>query len=410
MANTVVFYLPLLSLLRGAAALQAGNSTYDLPLTWTPYGFTAPITAGNPPQHLDILQDWTWASAYMWTPTCFHQVDSHAQCLNANQMVFNQTLSDSFEYVPDNYTGRTWNPNHFFGDNPATVDYATDVLTIGPVADEIVLQASDFTFDLKEFAYPFAGIYGLAPALPETNASDWSPFVQSLKKGSWREPFLAFHYCYPGSPDTSKSSCNGYDAIQTHGAINDSLVKGGEIVWYENRLFPDVNSLDFIFNPPVYNYWGIEVESVSVGGEAQVLTATPNNTGPAAIFDHAAGGRGLPLSETMYDTLLSLADAKPITLEDPPNNGKQAFYQVDCASVSTLPDISYKFTGSSKEWKVEPRNYVENIDESTCVLNVRVVGSGNMFLGNFGETFAKDKLIVFDFEKVLVGIADVQWP
>jgi hypothetical protein len=30
-------------------------------------------------------------------------------------------------------------------------------------------------------------------------------------------------------------------------------------------------------------------------------------------------------------------------------------------------------------------------------------------LGNFGETFLKDKYVIFDFEKNRVGLADIEW-
>lgn len=81
-------------------------------------------------------------------------------------------------------------------------------------------------------------------------------------------------------------------------------------------------------------------------------------------------------------------------IQNPPNNGEQAFYQVDC---------------DRKQWTIELRNYVEKVDDSICVFNVRTSGTGNQFLGNFGETFAKDKYIIFDWQKLAVGIADIQW-
>lgn len=220
---------------------------------------------------------------------------------------------------------------------------------------------------------------------------------------------MAWHYCYPDSPDVSKATCDGHDAIQTHGGINTTLVDEEQIRWYKNEVFPDVNNIDFIYDPPVLNYWAIEVEGVKIGSEQQVVTATPENSGPAAIFDHAGYGRGMPLSPDNYDHLIAVTNATLVDLEDPPNNGEQDFYEVDCDSIDSLPTVSYTFTGDEKEWVIEPRNYVEKVDGSICVLNVRTVGTGNQFIGNFGETFAKDKYIIFDWEKLLVGIADIQW-
>lgn len=220
---------------------------------------------------------------------------------------------------------------------------------------------------------------------------------------------MAWHFCYDGSPDLKKATCRGYDAIQTHGGINSTLVNEKEIRWYKNEIFPDVNNIDFIYDPAVLNYWAIEVESVKIGDEKQIVTSTPNNPGPAAIFDHASYGRGMPLSPSIYERLVAVTDGKRVTLDNPPNNGEQDFYQVDCANVDDLPTVSYVFKGDKKEWSIVPRNYVEKIDDSTCVLNVRTVGNDTQFLGNFGETFAKDKYIIFDWEKLEVGIADIQW-
>lgn len=30
-------------------------------------------------------------------------------------------------------------------------------------------------------------------------------------------------------------------------------------------------------------------------------------------------------------------------------------------------------------------------------------------MGNFGETFARDKYVILDFEKNRVGLADIKW-
>ncbi|KAJ9293896.1 hypothetical protein DTO271G3_7272 [Paecilomyces variotii] len=174
------------------------------------------------------------------------------ECLNSEQTYFNQSASRTFRYTPKLYPSRTWDPNHFFPNEPALVHCATDYFTVGSESKRIVLQTSDFTFNLTDFAYPFAGIYGLSPLLKGDNVDE------------------------------------------------------KEIQWYRNEVF--LNNIDFIYDPALL-----------------------------------------------------------------------------------------------------PRNYVEKIYNSTCVLNVRTVGNDTQFLGNFGEKFAKDKYIIFDWEKLAVGLADIQW-
>ena len=223
--------------------------------------------------------------------------------------------------------------------------------------------------------------------------------------GVWPEPIIAFHYCYNGSVDIRKSSCGGHDAIQTFGGLHEHLIDG-EISWYNNLVFPEVNNIDFIYGPPLYNYWALSLTQLSIGDKVQSLNKT---VGAAAIFDHASYGRGAPLSVNAYQELVSLSKAKPLTLGTPLNNGNQSFYEVDCAKTGELPPIKYRFAGSHRDWEIIPKNYVESIGNNTCVLNVRVLGDGDMVAGNFGDTFAKDKYVIFDFLKLRVGLADIKW-
>lgn len=223
--------------------------------------------------------------------------------------------------------------------------------------------------------------------------------------GAWPEPLTAFHYCYNGSLDTDKSSCDGHDAIQTLGGIKPELISG-DISWYDVISFPEVNTVDFVYTPALYNYWALRLTQLSLGDSVLPLNKT---TGAAAIFDHASYGRGAPLSVNGYQQLVSQSKATPITLVSPLNNGNQSFFQVDCAQVESLPPIKYRFTGSQKDWQIVGRNYVDNIGNNTCVLNIRTLGDGDMIAGNFGETFAKDKYVVFDFLKQKVGLADTKW-
>lgn len=218
---------------------------------------------------------------------------------------------------------------------------------------------------------------------------------------------MAFHYCYNGSVDNTKSTCQGHDGLQTLGAYNESLVRG-DLFWYDIEFFPEVNVVDFVYEPAIYNYWTLGLTELSLGDKVQALNAS---TGAGAIFDHASYGRGAPLSVNAYAELVATTGATPVTLDLPPNNGNQSFYKVDCATMNTFPPIQYQFHGHERVWEITSSNYVERLGDpgDLCVLNVRTLGDGDFIAGNFGETFAKDKYVVFDFEKNKVGLADLNW-
>lgn len=199
-----------------------------------------------------------------------------------------------------------------------------------------------------------------------------SPFYQQWNKDLWKSPLIGFVYCYD---ESKKYVCNGNDGVQSLGGIRNDLIKHNKIWWYKHQTFLDVNELDFVYDPPIYNYWGIELESLKIADEVQPIKRTSKKSGKAAIFDHASYGRGTPLTANAYDRLVDLAHAVPIDLPFPPNNGAQGFYSVNCTEISALPPIKYSFQGHQKEWIVTPENYVEKVDENTCVLNVRTMAT-----------------------------------
>ncbi|KAL8908892.1 MAG: hypothetical protein Q9171_005264 [Xanthocarpia ochracea] len=383
---------------------KGSKGSFDLLLTWTPYGFAGNVSIGSPPQQFPAFVDWTWIGQYVFTTKCQGDPERTSDCFAEDQFIFNQSQSRTFRNESALYPSRTWNPNHFFFYEDLTVDYASDIQTIGPSSTRVVIQAADQQFDITEDPYPFAGVYGLSPAFKGDNASIQSTFYQAWVAGAWPEPFTAFHYCYNGSVDTNKSTCQGADGLETLGGYDDSLVQG-ELSWYDIIFFPEVNVVDFVYAPAIYNYWTLNLTQLTLGDKVQALN---ESTGAGAVFDHASYGRGAPLSVNAYAELIATTGATPITLDSPPNNGNQSFYQVNCTTVTTFPPIRYQFQGHEKVWEITPSNYVEKLDD-ICVLNVRTLGDGDFIAGNFGETFAKDKYVVLDFEKNKVGLADLNW-
>jgi hypothetical protein len=166
-ATTIAFWASLVTAL--PSKLNTNSLHYDMPMTWTPLGFTAQMTVGTPPQNLTSFVDWTWNSQYLLTTTCLGIQNNKDNCLVPSQQYFNQSQSSTFTDLSQQYPSQTWNPNHFFLDLDLTVDYAEDVQTVGPSSVAVRLQAGDFQFK-QATAFPFSGVYGLSPVLPSANS------------------------------------------------------------------------------------------------------------------------------------------------------------------------------------------------------------------------------------------------
>ncbi|KAF8469061.1 eukaryotic aspartyl protease [Kalaharituber pfeilii] len=376
-------------------------AVYHWPLDWNPLGFIGNHTIGTPPQEVSTFVDITWIGNYFLTTKCKGKVNNVEECFLPDQGYFNESKSSTFSYQPQ-YPSLNWNPNHFFFWKDLSVDIAKDVVEVGGVKTETIIQAADFAFT-QDFPYPFHGVYGLSPVLPGDNSSTTSPFYQAWKAGHFASGLSAFHYCYPGK---RKATCQGHDAIQTLGGYDPARVKGN-IRWYDVIHFPEVNVIDFEYHPAVYNYWTLNLTGLSIGNEKQAINKTH---GAGAVFDHASYGRGAPLSENAYARLIAIAGATPVKLADPwsVNNGNQTFHSIPCWKKYLLPDLKYWFEDDKEPWIIKSRNYVDEV-EGKCVLNVRTLGYGDMIIGNFGETFNRDKYTILDFENLRVGISNVAW-
>ncbi|TWU76950.1 hypothetical protein ED733_007161 [Metarhizium rileyi] len=341
---------------------------YDMPVDWDPLGFVSNIGIGSPRFDDKIFVDWTWVSHIVSTPKCYGQWNP-SLCLHPQQAYWDPRNSTSFKNLTDEYSDRSWKPNHFFMQDPMSIEYGSDLVHIGPVTGEAVLQLTDLRFNVSAkygLPYSFTGIFGMSPVFRGDDVDYQSTYYQQWKNGHWRTANTGFVYCYE---EPRKHVCNGHDGIQTMGGIRRDLIKDQKIWWYNVKRYPDVNTLAFMYNPPMYNYWGVELEDLKIGSEAQKIEPTSNSSGKAAIFDHASYGRGTPLTLNAYARLARITDAKPVDLKEPPNNGPQKFFSVECSKIKSFPTIRYKFTGSSREWAVTPKMYVEKMKDGSCVLN-----------------------------------------
>lgn len=391
------------SLISAAPIYHEEGAVYHWPLDWNPLGFIANHTLGTPPQNIAAFVDITWIGNYYLTARCLGKEDNIEQCFPGfGQPFFNQSESSTFEYLPQ-YPGLNWNPNHFYFYRDMNIDIAEDVVTVGGVETKTVIQAADFAF-VETSRFPFQAVYGLSPVFHHDNITITSPFYQAWEQGHWKAPISAFHYCYPGK---SKETCQGRDAIQSLGGYEEERVEG-KIHWYNSIVPLEVNEIDFAYKPPVFNYWALKLSAFAIGDEMQKINETCEGT---AVFDHASYGRGAPLSVNAYANLIAMTQATPVTLEYPwgVNNGNQSFYEIPCTTnMSSLPDIKYWFEDDTRPWVITPSNYVAQA-EGKCVLDIRTLGYGDMNIGNFGETFLRDKYFIMDYEHLRIGISDVAW-
>lgn len=394
----------------GARVCQDPSTPTDLPLTLSALGFLTPISIGTPPQPVISLLDWTWINQFTLSTLCQGNPHDTSACLAPGQAFFNQSNSPTFTNLSSLYPSRTWNPNGFFGPLPLTVQFGSDIQHVGGASALTTFMLADMQFP-QGGAFPFTGVFGLSPVFKTDNQSTQSTFYQLWKQGVYSSPVVSFLYCYNstfGNQAPARSLCQGNDAIQSLGGYHSSFIQAGSLVWYDGIIFPEVNTIDIVTVPEILNYWAVPVTKHLIGNESQAI----NRSTSGGIFDYASFGRGAPVSVNSYTRLIQLTKATPITLDASllPNNGAQQFYSVPCSNVPHLPPLKYQFGANTPEWEILPQNYVEEIavssTETVCVLNVRTLGDGDWIIGNFGETFAKDKVILFDFEKLRVGIAN----
>lgn len=151
--------------------------SFQMPLTRdVTFGFLGNVSVGTPAQQITAFIDWTWISMYLISTTCAGIPGDSKTCLSPQQPLYSQSASTSYKNQTSQYASRTWNPNEFFGIYDFTVDYATDIQTVGASSSQIVLQTSDLPPGLfTTTVFPFSGIFGLSPVFKTDDRTFDSP-------------------------------------------------------------------------------------------------------------------------------------------------------------------------------------------------------------------------------------------
>jgi hypothetical protein len=172
--SPISVWLSLLGATAEAASLAPraqGADRFDMSLDWNFFGFLSSIKLGTPQVEYAVFVDWTWISQFVLSSKCYGVPQNASACLNSAQVYYEPSKSSSVQNRSSLYPSRTWLPNHFFFWEPLTVDYASDIVTVGPVTSETIIQVSDTTFDLTTFPFPFSGVFGLSPIFKGDNGT-----------------------------------------------------------------------------------------------------------------------------------------------------------------------------------------------------------------------------------------------
>lgn len=169
------------------------SSRYDLPLTWAANGFLSSIKLGTPELTVPVLMDWTWMNTYVLSPRCYHQ-ENASLCLDPAQLLYDPLKSSTFQNLTTKYATETWLPNHFFGWLPITAEYASDKIWVGSVSTNVVIQLSDFEWNLNGITLPFSAVLGFSPVFRGDRRKKMCPlFLPKVQSANCWQPISSHH-------------------------------------------------------------------------------------------------------------------------------------------------------------------------------------------------------------------------
>ncbi|KIY71480.1 Asp-domain-containing protein, partial [Cylindrobasidium torrendii FP15055 ss-10] len=327
--------------------VQGGR--HDVPLTnFMNAQYFAEITLGTPPQTFKVILD--TGSSNLWVPST--SCTSIACFLHSK---FDSSASKTYKANGTEFEIR-------YGSGSMEGFVSHDAFTIG----DLSIDGIDFAEATKEpglaFAFgKFDGILGLAYDTIAVNHIT-PPFYEMVNKGLLDKPVFAFR--------VGSSEEDGGEA--TFGGIDESAFTG-EITYAPVRRKA---------------YWEVELSQVSLGDDVLEL----ENTG--AAIDTGTSLIALPTDVAeMINTQIGAKKSW---------NGQ---YQVDCATVPSLPDLTFTLAG--KEYPLKGTDYVLEV-QGTCIsaftgLDINLPDGGSIWI--VGDVFLRRYYTVYDLEKNAVGFA-----
>jgi len=306
------------------------------------------IELGTPPQLFKVILD--TGSSNLWVPST--QCTSIACFLHAK---YDSSASSSYKANGSEFSIQ-------YGSGSMEGFVSQDTLNIG----DLSIKGQDFAEATKEpglaFAFgKFDGILGLGYDTISVNHIT-PPFYSMINDGLLDSPVFSFRL--------GSSEEDGGEAI--FGGIDNNAYTG---------------KISYV---PVRRkaYWEVELESMSFGDEELEL----ENTG--AAID--TGTSLIVLPTDIAEMLNSQIGATKSW------NGQ---YQVDCAKVPNLPNLSFVFNG--KPYPLKGTDYILDV-QGTCIsafmgMDINLPG-GDLWI--IGDVFLRRYFTVYDLGRNAVGFAD----
>jgi len=330
--------------------VQDGNTKggHSVPLTnYMNAQYFAEISLGSPPQSFKVILD--TGSSNLWVPS---KDCSSIACFFHSK--YDSSSSKSYKA-----NGSTFDIAYGSGSLSGIVSH--DSFTIGDLSIDSVTFAEALKEPGLAFAFgKFDGILGLAYDTISVNHIT-PPFYEMVNKGLLDEPVFSFR-------------------------VGDSEDDGGEAVFGGIDPSHYTGKIDYV---PLRRkaYWEVELESIQFGDAVLEL----ENTG-AAIDT----GTSLIAVPTDIAEMLNAEIGATKTW-----NGQ---YTVDCATVPTLPDLTFTFNG--KGYPLKGSDYILNAG-GTCIsaftgMDIPVPG-GSLWI--VGDVFLRRYFTVYDLGRNAVGFA-----
>lgn len=309
--------------------------------------YFAEIQLGTPGQTFKVVLD--TGSSNLWVPGS--KCTSIACFLHAK---YESSASSTYKANGTSFEIR-------YGSGSLEGYMSQDILTIG----DLSVKHQDFAESTKEpglaFAFgKFDGILGLAYDTIAVNHAT-PPFYNMVDQDLLDEPVFSFR--------VGKSEEDGGEAI--FGGIDDSAYTG---------------KIDYV---PIRRkgYWEVELEQIQFGDDVLEL----ENTG-------AAIDTGTSLIACPSDVAELLNDALGA------KKGWNGQYTVDCATVPSLPDLTFQFGG--KPYTLSASDYILEV-QGTCIsafMGLDIPAPlGPIWI--IGDVFLRKFYTVYDLGRNAVGFA-----